>query len=86
MEEQNYFGLKNAYYIVEKSSITKVCMSVYFRSPGCVWDNYITMNLEGIVIKMKNWVDSAQDRDYWRALANRTSNLRVPYVMESVNV
>ena len=85
MEEQNYFGLKNAYYIVEKSSITKVCMSVYFRSPGCVWDNYITMNLEGIVIKMKNWVDSAQDRDYWSSLMNAALNLQVTYAMELVS-
>ena len=25
-----------------------------------------------------NWVDSAQDRNYWRALANAALNLRVP--------
>ena len=24
---------------------------------------------------MRNWVDSAQDRDYWRALANATLKL-----------
>ena len=25
-----------------------------------------------------NWVDSAQDRNYWRALMNAALNLRVP--------
>jgi hypothetical protein len=36
------------------------------------------MNLEEIGIIAGNWVDSAQDRDYWRALVNAALNLRVP--------
>ena len=28
------------------------------------------MDLEEIGISAGNWVDSAQDRDYWRALVN----------------
>ena len=35
-------------------------------------------DLKEISINTRNWVDSAQDRDYWRALVNAASNLRVP--------
>ena len=34
------------------------------------WEDNIRMNLEEIGINAGNWVDSAQDRDYWRALVN----------------
>ena len=36
------------------------------------------MDLEETGINAGNWVDPAQDRDYWRALVNATFNLRVP--------
>ena len=36
------------------------------------------MDLEGICITAGNWVDSAQDGNYWRALVNAALNLRVP--------
>ena len=36
------------------------------------------MNLEEIGISAGNWVDSAQVRNYWRALVNAALNLRVP--------
>ena len=42
------------------------------------WENNIRMDLEEIGIKAGNWVDSAQDRNYWRALVNAALNLRVP--------
>ena len=29
-------------------------------------------------VNTRNWVDSAQDRDYWRALVNVALNLQVP--------
>ena len=41
------------------------------------WEDNIRMDLEEIGINAGNWVDSAQDRDYWRALENVTLNLRV---------
>ena len=42
------------------------------------WEDIIRIDLEEIGINAGNWVDSAQDRSYWRALVNATSNLRVP--------
>ena len=42
------------------------------------WDDNIRMDLEEIGINAGNWVNSAQDRDYWRPLVNAALNLRVP--------
>ena len=35
-------------------------------------------DLEEIGINAGNWIDSAQDRNYWRALVNAALILRVP--------
>ena len=43
----------------------------------CRWEDNIRMDLEEIGINAGNWVDSAQDRNYWRALVNAALNLRV---------
>ena len=48
------------------------------RRPRRIWDDNIRMDLEEIGINAGNWVDSAQDRDYWRALVNEALNHRVP--------
>ena len=32
------------------------------------------MNLKGIGVNTMNWVDSAQDKDYWRVLVNTALN------------
>ena len=42
------------------------------------WEDNIRMNLEETCINAWNWVDSAQDRDYWRTLVTAALNLRVP--------
>ena len=42
------------------------------------WEDNIRMDLEKIGINAGNWVDSAQDTDYWRVLVNAALNLRVP--------
>ena len=41
--------------------------------PRRIWED-----LEEIGVNAGNWVDSAQDRDYWKALVNAALNLRVP--------
>ena len=43
------------------------------------------MDLKEIGINTRNWVDSAQDRDYCRALVNAALNLRVPKAMDLVS-
>ena len=42
------------------------------------WEGNIRMDLKEIGINAENWLDSAQDRDYWRALVNAALKLRVP--------
>ena len=41
------------------------------------WEDNIRMDLKEIGINAGNWVDSKQDRDYWRALVHAALNLRV---------
>ena len=41
------------------------------------WEGNIRIDLKEIGINTRIWVDSAQDRDYWRALVNAALNLRV---------
>ena len=42
------------------------------------WADNIRMDLEERGIFAGSWVDSAQERDYWRILVNAALNLRVP--------
>ena len=42
------------------------------------YEDNIRMNLKEICANRRNWIDLAQDRDYWRTFVNATLNLRVP--------
>ena len=50
----------------------------HLERPRRRWEDNIKMYLEEIGINVGNWVDSAQDRGYLRALVNAVFNLRVP--------
>jgi hypothetical protein len=41
------------------------------------WEDNINMD-SGSGMGCMNWIDLAQDRDRWRALANSVMNLRLP--------
>ena len=49
------------------------------------WEDNIKMDLEVIGMNKRNWVNSAQDMDYWRAFVNAALYLRVPLAMELVS-
>ena len=42
------------------------------------WVDNIRMDPKEICINTRSWVDSAQGRDYWRAIVNAALNLQVP--------
>ena len=42
------------------------------------------MYLKEVGINSRNWIDSAQDGDYWRVLMNMALSLWFPYSMELV--
>ena len=44
--------------------------------PRSKWEDNFRTYLKEIGINTRNWVDSAQDRDYWRVLVNVALNLR----------
>ena len=48
------------------------------RRPRPRWEENIRMDLKEIGANMRNWVDSAQNGDYWRAIVNVAFNLHVP--------
>ena len=45
--------------------------------PRWRWEDNIKMDHQEVGINMRNWVDSTQDRDYWRAVVNAALNLWV---------
>ena len=50
----------------------------YSERPRRSWEDNIRMDLKDMGINTRNWVDSAQDRYYWRALVNAALKRRVP--------
>ena len=46
--------------------------------PRCIWEDNLRMVLKEIGVNLRNWNDSAQDWDYWRALVNAALELRFP--------
>ena len=42
------------------------------------WEDSIRIDFKEINITTSNWVDSAQARDYWKALVNAALNLLIP--------
>ena len=61
---------RNAFKILTGKTIGK--------RPRRRWEDNSRMDLKEIGINTRNWVDSAQDRDYWRGIVNAALNLRVP--------
>jgi hypothetical protein len=49
-----------------------------FANPRHRWEDNIRIDLAEIGDNNRNWIDSGQDRNYWRALLNAALNLRVP--------
>jgi hypothetical protein len=54
--------------------------------PRSRWESNIRMIFKEIGMNAGNWVDTVQDRNYWRDLMNAALNLRVPYTMELVSM
>jgi hypothetical protein len=52
--------------------------NILTRTPRRKWKDYIRMKLKEIDINSRNWVDLAQERNYWRARVNMALTHRVP--------
>ena len=63
---------RSAFKILTGKPIGKIPLG----RPRRRWEDNIRMNLEDRY-HAGNWVNSAQDRDYWRTLVNAVLNLRV---------
>ena len=66
--------LDSAFKILKGTPAGKIPL----RRSKRIWEDNIRTDLKEIGINKRNWLDSAQDRDYWRAFVNAALNLRVP--------
>jgi hypothetical protein len=57
--------------------VDAILILVFMGRPRCKWVDNIKMDLREIRWDGVDWIDMAQDRDQWRALANMVMNLRV---------
>ena len=48
------------------------------------WEDNVRMYIKEIDINMRNWVDSASDRDYWRALVIAALYLDIIFILLSL--
>ena len=71
------FWLKNRDRSAFKILTGKLTGKRLLGRPRRRWEDNIRIDLEEIVINAGNWVDSAHDMNYWRALVNAALNLRV---------
>ena len=42
------------------------------------WEDNVILDLKEIGFNARDWVDTAQDKNYWKALVNAALNLQVP--------
>jgi hypothetical protein len=48
------------------------------RKPRRRWEENIKIDLQEVGYGVIDWIELAQDRDWWLALVNAVMNLRVP--------
>ena len=58
--------------------VFKIVTGRPLEKPRFRWEDNVRLDLKEIGINTRNWIDSAQDRDYWKAVVNAALNLRVP--------
>ena len=42
-----------------------------------IWEENVVKDIKEIGVNTRNWIDSAQDGDYWRVLLNAAVDLRI---------
>ena len=67
-------GWKDVFKILTNKSTGKR----YLGRPRRRCEDNMRMDAKEIGISKRNWVDSLQDKDYWRALVKAALNFRVP--------